>query len=82
MNQAFPGMAANWQTLPLDWQTPFDRALDDLDGLMPAAKEIVIQSLLAAVRADGVVTPTETELLRVICASLHCPVPAQADNAL
>jgi Zn-dependent protease with chaperone function len=81
MNQAFPGMAANWQTLPLDWQTPFDRALDDLDGLMPAAKEIVIQSLLAAVRADGVVTPTETELLRVICASLHCPVPAQADNA-
>jgi Zn-dependent protease with chaperone function len=80
MNQAFPGMTANWQTLPLDWQTPFDRALDDLDGLMAAAKDIVIQSLLAAVRADGVVTPTETELLRVICAGLHCPVPVQADN--
>ena len=79
MNQAFPGIPANWQTLPLDWQTPFDRALDDLNDLMPVAKEIVIQSLLAAIRADGVVTPTETELLRVICASLHCAVPVQAD---
>ena len=78
MNQAFPGAAATWQTLPLDWQSPFDRALDDLDGLMPAAKEIVIQSLLSAIRADSVVTPAEAELLRVICASLHCPVPAQA----
>lgn len=76
MNQAFPGTAATWQTLPLDWQEPFDRALDDLDRLMPAAKEIVIQSLLSAIRADGVVTPAESELLRVICASLHCPVPA------
>ncbi|HUB88620.1 MAG TPA: M48 family metallopeptidase [Dyella sp.] len=77
MDQAFPGAAATWQTLPLDWQAPFDRALDDLDGLMPAAKEIVIQSLLGAIRADGVVTAAEAELLRVICASLHCPVPAQ-----
>lgn len=79
MNQAFPGAAASWQALPLDWQTSFDRALDDLDGLMPAAKDIVIQSLLVAIRADGVVTPTEHELLRVICASLHCPVPLQTD---
>ncbi|RUL78141.1 M48 family metallopeptidase [Dyella choica] len=77
INQAFPGAAASWQTLPMEWQIPFDRALDDLDGLMPAAKEIVIQSLLSAIRADGVVTPTEAELLRVICASLHCAVPAQ-----
>lgn len=77
MNQAFPGSTATWQALPLDWQAPFDRALDDLDRLMPAAKEIVIQSLLSAIRADGVVTPAESELLRVICASLHCPVPAQ-----
>lgn len=75
MNQAFPGAAANWRTLPLDWQAPFGRALDELDGLMPVAKEILIQSLLSAIRADGVVTPTEAELLRVICASLHCPVP-------
>ena len=79
MNVAFPGAAAIWQSLPLDWQGPFDRALDDLDGLLPAAKDIVIQSLLSAIRADGVVTPVEAELLRVICASLHCVVPALVD---
>lgn len=79
MNVAFPGAAAIWQSLPLDWQLPFDRALDDLDGLLPAAKDILMQSLLSAIRADGVVTPVEAELLRVICASLHCVVPAQLD---
>ncbi|GLQ46479.1 hypothetical protein GCM10007862_15300 [Dyella lipolytica] len=79
MDQAFPGATFTWQTLPFDWQESLDRALADLDGLMPAAKEIVIQSLLSAIQADGVVTPTESELLRVICASLHCPVPPQAE---
>jgi Zn-dependent protease with chaperone function len=78
MDQAFPGMAPAWQTPSLDWQQPFERALDDLDGLMPAAKEIVILSLLRAIRADGVINTAETELLRVICASLHCPLPPQS----
>jgi hypothetical protein len=55
---------------------PFERALDDLDGLMPPAKELVIQSLASAIHADGVVSVAEAELLRVICASLHCPLPA------
>ncbi|MBD8873813.1 M48 family metallopeptidase [Rhodanobacter sp. DHB23] len=81
MNQAFPGTAFQWQALPLEWQPRLDQALDDLDGLLPAAKEIVIQSLQGAIQADGVVTPTEQELLRVICASLHCPVPLQASAA-
>ena len=79
MDQAFPGQAPTWQTPSLDWQQPFERALDDLDGLMPAAKEIVILSLLRAIRADGVIKAAETELLRVICASLHCPLPPQSD---
>jgi len=77
MDQAFPGVAPTWQTPSLDWQQPFERALDDLDGLMPAAKEIVILSLLSAIRADGVINAAEIELLRVICASLHCPLPPQ-----
>jgi Zn-dependent protease with chaperone function len=75
MNQAFPGETFNWQTLPMEWQPQLDRALDDLDGLLPVAKEIVIQSLQGAIQADGVVTSTEKELLRVVCASLHCAVP-------
>lgn len=75
MQQAFPGEAIEWAPPPAAWQAPFERALDDLDGLNPVAKELVIQSLLSAIQADGVVSVEEAELLRVICASLHCPVP-------
>jgi Zn-dependent protease with chaperone function len=76
MQHAFPGEAIEWSPPPAAWQPPFERALDDLDGLMPVAKELLIQSLLSAIRADGRVSVEEAELLRVICASLHCPVPA------
>lgn len=76
MQQAFPGEALDWSAPPLAWQAPFERALDDLDGLMPPAKELVIQSLASAIHADGAVSVEEAELLRVICASLHCPLPA------
>jgi Zn-dependent protease with chaperone function len=75
MQHAFPGEAIEWSPPPAAWQAPFERALDDLDGLMPVAKELLIQSLLAAINADGQVSVEEAELLRVICASLHCPVP-------
>ena len=75
MQQAFPGEAIEWSPPPPGWQAPFEHALDDLDGLSPVAKELVIQSLLGAVHADGQVSVEEAELVRVICASLHCPVP-------
>ncbi len=75
MQHAFPGEAIEWSPPPAAWQAPFERALDDLDGLSPLAKELVIQSLLRAIQADGQVSVEEAELLRVICASLHCPVP-------
>jgi Zn-dependent protease with chaperone function len=80
MQQAFPGETLSWQQPPTTWQGPFERALDDLDGLMPPAKELVIQGLVSAIQADGVVSVEEAELLRVICASLHCPLPAQSDT--
>ncbi|MBQ4854695.1 M48 family metallopeptidase [Rhodanobacter sp. B2A1Ga4] len=75
MQQAFPGEAIEWTPPAAAWQAPFEHALDDLDGLSPMAKELVIQALLRAVHADGQVSVEEAELLRVICASLHCPVP-------
>jgi len=78
MQHAFPGEAIEWTPPPQAWQAPFESALDDLDGLMPIAKELVIQSLARSIHADGVVSVEEAELLRVICASLHCPIPAQA----
>jgi len=76
MQQVFPGAALAWPSLPAAWQVPFERALDDLDGLLPPAKELLIQGLSLAIRADGAVNAAEAALLRVICASLHCPLPA------
>jgi Zn-dependent protease with chaperone function len=76
MQQAFPGEAIRWVAPPAVWQAPFEQALNDLDGLMPAAKEVLIQSLGSAIQADGEVSVEEAELLRVICASLHCSLPA------
>jgi Zn-dependent protease with chaperone function len=76
MQTAFPGETMAWQTPPAAWQAPFERALGELDGLMPVAKEVLIQSLVAAIRADGTVSVEEAALLQVICASLHCLLPA------
>jgi Zn-dependent protease with chaperone function len=75
MEQVFPGQTVTWKTPPTDWQLPFEQSLDDLDALLPTAKEVVIQGLVSAIQADGVVSVAEAELLRVICASLHCPMP-------
>ncbi len=75
MQQVFPGEPLDWPSLPAAWQAPFEHALDELDSLLPAAKELLVQGLVAAVRADGVVGVEEAELLRVICASVHCPLP-------
>lgn len=75
MADAFPGNEQVWQTPPMDWQPALDRALGELDGLMPAAKELFIQSLVRAIRADDTITTEEMALLRVICASLHCVMP-------
>jgi len=77
MQQMFPGASLIWEAPPTAWQAPFEHALDDLDGLMPPAKDLLIEGLASAIQADGVVSVEEAELLRVICASLHCPLPLQ-----
>jgi hypothetical protein len=76
MAEAFPGASPQWRPLSTSWQPELDRALDDLDGLLPAAKEIFIQSLLKTIRADGQWADAEMALLRVICAGLHCAMPS------
>jgi Zn-dependent protease with chaperone function len=75
MQACFPNEALVWQAPPVAWQAPFEQALDELDELTPPAKELLIQGLVSAIRADDTITTAEAELLRVICASLHCPLP-------
>ena len=52
-----------------------DRALPKLDRLAPAGKELVVGGLTRAISEDGRVDVAEAELLRVVCAALHCPLP-------
>jgi hypothetical protein len=57
------------------WSNALDRALQCLDGLPPAEKARLIEALGMTVAHDGQVMRTEAELLRAICAVLHCPLP-------
>jgi Zn-dependent protease with chaperone function len=58
-----------------NWPQQLDVALNRLDQLVPMAKEQLIEGLLETVNHDQQLTIAEAELLRVICASLHCPLP-------
>ncbi len=64
-----------------EWSLALDKALPKLDQLLPAGKELLVRGLTQAISADGVVTVVEAELLRAICAALHCPLPPQMDQA-
>ena len=54
-------------------------ALDDvwmpLDALEPLAKEMLVEAITATISHDGKIDVAEAELLRTICAALHCPLP-------
>lgn len=60
---------------PADWIAALDRALPRLDLLAPAGKELVVRGLTLAIGEDGVMSVAEAELLRTVCAALHCPLP-------
>ena len=57
------------------WVAALDRALARLDALTPPAKQALIEALVIVAQHDRRVTLGEIELLRAICASLHCPLP-------
>jgi division protein CdvB (Snf7/Vps24/ESCRT-III family) len=60
---------------PGHWPPKLDAALSRLDRLRPEAKEQLVAALVTAISHDGRMTVPESELLRVICAVLHCPLP-------
>lgn len=65
---------------PDDFAMALDKALPKLDLLAPAGKELLIKGLTRAIGADGKVVIGEVELLRTICAGLHCPLPPQLEQ--
>jgi hypothetical protein len=60
---------------PGHWPPKLDAALSRLDRLRPEAKEKLVAALVTAISHDGRMTVPESELLRAICAVLHCPLP-------
>jgi len=63
------------------WSAALDRALLCLDGLPPQEKSRVLAALAATIVHDGRVSVAEGELLRAVCAVLHCPLPPLVGSA-
>jgi uncharacterized tellurite resistance protein B-like protein len=58
-----------------DWPRQLSDALPRLEQLEPMAKKRVIDGLLKTITSDEMMTEAESELLRTVCALLHCPLP-------
>jgi Zn-dependent protease with chaperone function len=58
-----------------DWQQKLSAALARLEQLHPFAKKAVIEGLVKTVANDEMLMDDEAELLRTVCALLHCPLP-------
>lgn len=66
---------------PPDWAAALDLALPELDRLDPAGKQRVIEGMVRCMSHDERITVSEAELLRVVCAALHCPLPPMLAGA-
>ncbi len=58
-----------------DWRAVLDRTLKPLDELRLKEKERLVRALMATASADGKLVREEAELMRIICAALHVPLP-------
>jgi len=67
--------------VPADWPQQLDVALSRLDQLVPAAREQLIEALVKTIAHDQRLTIGEAELLRAVCAALHCPLPPLMQEA-
>jgi Zn-dependent protease with chaperone function len=66
---------------PTEMHAALDEVWPKLDHLEPMGKELLIEGLVAAISHDGQVSVAEAELLRTVCASLHCPLPPMLEMA-
>jgi Zn-dependent protease with chaperone function/uncharacterized tellurite resistance protein B-like protein len=67
-------------SVPANWPRALDAALNRLDLLQPAAKQQLVEALLKTIASDGKLAIEEAELLRAVCASIHCPLPPLVDS--
>jgi len=65
---------------PDDGVRALDAVWEPLDALAPPAKQVLVEALVDAVSHDGRVGVAEAELLRTVCAVLHCPLPVMLEQ--
>ena len=58
-----------------NWIQSLDQGLLNLDALPMSIKQILIEALSITIAFDDEVSLVESELLRAICSTLHCPLP-------
>jgi Peptidase family M48 len=74
MSILMPGMHPAYLRLT-HWPPRLDESLTRIDRLKPEAKNRLVEALAATISHDSRMTVAESELLRAICATLHCPLP-------
>jgi hypothetical protein len=57
------------------WPEVLRQSLRELAQLRPFAKRVLIEGLVRTVAHDRKLSVPEGELLRTVCATLHCPLP-------
>jgi hypothetical protein len=75
----FPRMNAPYRP-PVEPLRALDEAWPELDRVEPMGKELLIEGLVVAISHDQKVAVGEAELLRTVCASLHCPLPPMLER--
>ena len=74
MDHLLPQDYSDYQ-VTLNWSSRLDAALNRLDLLVPSGKEKLVEALVKTISFDHRMTVEESELLRAVCAAVHCPLP-------
>ena len=75
--QVIPGAALPYDP-PADGPVGLERVWPVLDALALPEKQFLVAGMVTVIGHDGVMTVSEIELLRTVCAVLHCPLPPLA----
>jgi Zn-dependent protease with chaperone function len=57
------------------WPRRLAESLQRLEKLQPFGKKALIEAMVTTIAHDDLLNVAEAELLRTVCAALHCPLP-------
>ncbi len=82
LGHVLPGKRRPEFFVPPEWPRRLWAALTQLEKLQPLAKRRLVEALVMTISHDGQLTVAEAELLRTVCAVLHCPLPPLLPRAV